>query len=213
MTTPVSLVKLLRVGKRMLKDKEYLAADRAFSEALVLDPDSIDVHFHLALSKLRQGQLAMAEKHARKVLKLNPFELNARLNLGAIFHKRNNYPLAIKHYKMELVVQPDCLQAHYNLGIVYLIRKQWKHASQHLEKDLAVCAQNLNNIELEMKIYRRALRIEPDNVWALNNIGAVYNEKKKPKLAHAAFLKALKLAPADKRIKRNLRFIESILQG
>ena len=49
--------------------------------------------------------------------------------------------------------------------------------------------------EKAMNILQKALEFEPDNYYALKNIGALYNKKGEPDRAIEAFIKADKLIP------------------
>jgi Flp pilus assembly protein TadD len=205
-------------GERRLDLCRNAQALRALEKAVALDPQSTTAHFYLALAKLRLGRLDEAEWHARKVLRLNPREGNAHLNLGVIFHKKGNDRLAAVHYKRELKLRPESLEAHYNLGLINFSRNRWKNARKHLEicwrkrhqahqleNDLAWCAQKVGDLELEEEIYRKTLAKEPDNIWALNNMAAVYNERGHHHKARLVLERAAALNPRDRMVQRNLK--------
>jgi Flp pilus assembly protein TadD len=209
---------LCNQGERLLDLCRNAQDLRALERAVALDPHSTTAHFYLALAKMRLDRLDEAEWHARKVLRLNPREGNAHLNLGVIFHKKGNDRLAAVHYKRELALRPESMEAHYNLGLISFSRSRWGAARKHLEIcwrkrhrapdleiDLAWCAQKVGDLDLEEEIYRKTLAKEPDNIWALNNMAAVSNERGNHRKARLLLQRAAELNPRDRMVQRNLK--------
>lgn len=74
-------------GQRLLANNDYAAAKLDFEEALRLDPDNADTHFHLAQSLQGLQQLEPARMHYRKYLELKPkgpLAADARRNINQI---------------------------------------------------------------------------------------------------------------------------------
>jgi tetratricopeptide (TPR) repeat protein len=74
-------------GQRLLSANDYAAAKLDFEEALRLDPDNADTHFHLAQSLQGLQQLEPARMHYQKYLELKPkgpFAADAKKNLNQI---------------------------------------------------------------------------------------------------------------------------------
>ncbi len=74
-------------GQRLLASNNYAAAKLDFEEALRLDPDNADTHFHLAQSLQGMQQLEPARMHYQKYLELKPkgpFAADARKNINQI---------------------------------------------------------------------------------------------------------------------------------
>jgi Tfp pilus assembly protein PilF len=74
-------------GQRLLASNDYAAAKLDFEEALRLDPDNADTHFHLAQSLQGLQQLEPARMHYQKYLELKPkgpLAADARKNINRI---------------------------------------------------------------------------------------------------------------------------------
>lgn len=74
-------------GQKMLSSNDYAAAKLDFEEALRLDPDNADTHFHLAQSLQGLQQLEPARMHYQKYLELKPkgpLAADARKNINQI---------------------------------------------------------------------------------------------------------------------------------
>ncbi len=74
-------------GQRLLASNDYAAARLDFEEALRLEPDNADTHFHLAQSLQGLQQLEPARMHYQKYLELKPkgpFAADARKNINQI---------------------------------------------------------------------------------------------------------------------------------
>lgn len=200
-----SLAQYLAAGEKALDGGRAKLASDYLTKALRLDPDSQTAHFYLALAKKNLGLLAEAEKHAKIVLARNPFELHANLNLGTIRKKRGDSRSAIKLYKKEIALNPKSLHAYYNLGLTNFDRSRWKAALEYLlkcyrrgyqaegiEEDVALAARKSRNLRVEREVYRKELRKNPKDHWALNNLGATYIDTGFFKQARRLLLAALK---------------------
>jgi len=74
-------------GQRLLASNDYAAAKLDFEEALRLQPDDADTHFHLAQSLQGLQQLEPARMHYQKYLELKPkgpLASDARKNINQI---------------------------------------------------------------------------------------------------------------------------------
>jgi tetratricopeptide (TPR) repeat protein len=74
-------------GQKLLAANDYAAARLDFEQALRLDPDNADTHFHLAQSLQGLQQLDPARMHYQKYLELKPkgpLAADARKNLNQI---------------------------------------------------------------------------------------------------------------------------------
>ena len=213
-----SLATLLHKGEGAIDRQRPRDACKYLTQALKIDPNSITGHFYLALAKMKLGLLSAAEDHAKRVLMLNPGEAHAHLNLGIIREKRRDINSAKRHYRKEIAINPKSPHAHYNLGRIHFRRKEWKPALARLLKsyrggsqapylvdDVAWAAYKSGNVRTEREVYKRVLKDNPNNAWALNNLGATYIGTNSLHKARKFLSAAQRLRPRDAMIKRNLR--------
>lgn len=212
-----SLATFLKKGEEALDRGRARDAHRYLTRALEIDPNSITGHFYMALAKMKLGLLASAAKHARIVLRRNPREAHAHLNLGVICEKQRDMDSAKRHYRKEIAINPKSPHAFYNLGRIHFRRKEWKPAlarllksyrsgsrAPYLADDVAWAAYKLGDRKTERQIYRRALKDNPRDTWALNNLAATYIDTNVLRKARPLLAAASNLRPRDAMIKRNL---------
>lgn len=87
---------LMNNGFKLLKEREYGDATKAFLEAISLCPDYADLRHYLGLCYMRQGMLELATGQFAKALELNPNFVTAAVNLAIAYEKNGKHGLAIK---------------------------------------------------------------------------------------------------------------------
>jgi len=92
-------------------------------------------------------------------------------------------------------------------GDIFMARKMYKEAIETFHegspKDpvilnkTGIAYHQLMQLDNARKSYEQAIKMKPDYVEALNNIGTVYYAKKSPRRAISWYRRALKIAPED----------------
>jgi tetratricopeptide (TPR) repeat protein len=92
-------------------------------------------------------------------------------------------------------------------GDIYMARKMYREAIDTfregaptdavLQNKIGIAYHQLSRLDDARKSYERALKLRPDYVEAMNNLGTVYYAKKSYRRAITWYSRALKLAPAD----------------
>lgn len=214
---------LIERAQLAIDHHQWKRAIKLLLKAEAIDSRSIDVHFHMALAYLGSNSLDIAELHGRKVLRINPREPNAHLNLGAIKEKQGNLKEAIRYYNLELKICPLCMEAHFNLGVIFFERRRWTSALRHLKQcfDANYNGKKLlymtgfsawitGQVSTELLVYHKALEVNKNDTWAMNNLAAVLIDQRNLPLARKWLKKAIKLSPNDPILRRNLaRTMES----
>jgi tetratricopeptide (TPR) repeat protein len=145
--------------------------------------------------------------------------------MGCAYEKLGKPRSAIHHYKRELEVNPLSGEACFNLGNLYYDIKRYKQASWFLEKcfalkhsvpeivdRLAYSYFKTRQLHKEIKLYEDRLRVCPDNVWCLKNLGAALSEAGEHNRALIYLKKAARLDPKDRVVVRNMNRVQSIRQ-
>jgi len=125
--------------------------------------------------------------------------------------------LAIRNFKIELLINPICGEALYSLGMLYFDRHMYARACEHLQRcysmnhsreqivdRLAHCYFKTRQIEKEIGLYEEWLKMHPQDIWCLNNLGAALMQFGECSRAQLYLDKALRIKPTDKMVRRNI---------
>lgn len=94
-------------------------------------------------------------------------------------------------------------------GDIFMARKMYREAIETfregppkdpvLMNKIGIAYHQLTQLDNARKSYEQALRLKPDYVEAINNLGTVYYAKKNNRRAISYYLRALKIAPEEPR--------------
>jgi len=127
---------LNQLGIHLVGTGAIRGAERAFSEALLLNPASVAALVNLGSLASRRGRLEEAADWTRRALALAPDQLTTLVNLG-------RYELALRHneaageaFQRALALAPTSAAAHSGLGAVEANRGHRQAAINHLLRAL-----------------------------------------------------------------------------
>ena len=149
--------------------REFLKAEKIYSKDPLLQND-------LGLAYMAKNRLDLAVKHFKKAVKLKPDYAPAKNNLGAAYFDKKEWDLAIACFK-EIVDDIFYATPHYpltNLGWAYYNKQEY---------------------EVAEKYYRDALKLEPNFLKALRDLGRTYMAMERAADAVAMLEKAVKNYP------------------
>jgi tetratricopeptide (TPR) repeat protein len=130
MTLPDPVEFLFHEGTRQMNDGQATAAEAAFRQALLLDPDAAEVHANLGYLLERAGRRHDAEQAYRHAITLQPWQSQVRLNLGAMLAECKRFDEAEAVYREALQVDPRSPAAWSNLGVLFACAKRESEAEQ-----------------------------------------------------------------------------------
>ena len=164
------------IGEAYMRQGDYTSALRELLEAEKLNPEDAFTQHDLGLCYREKKLMADALTHLHKAVELKPNFTPARNSLGRVYLEIGQVDKAIAIFKE---IANDALYAtpHYplaNLGLAYYQKGDYATALQY---------------------YHRALKLEPNFVFALHGLGTTYLAMKKGRLAVSYLEKALQLAP------------------
>ena len=144
----------------------YSVADRAqigywknnlslWSRALAVTENNYVAEDSLGAELTTEGRFDEAMQHLQAAAAINPQDAFSQLNLGVCEKRLGNFPAAIKHYQsaIELSSEPSLrATAFSNLGSIYRAQRDYARAGES---------------------YNSALKLEPDNLFALIGMGVL----------------------------------------
>jgi len=188
----------------------------------------------LGMALEEQGRPDEALLRYEAALGLQPTLARAHFNKGNILLDRGAAEDALTAYSMALQYKPDSAGTHYNIGNAQLrlanpvaaaaayrealrLRPDFPDAQTALEAALAMgaeaaedafrqglAAEDLGQLERAATSYRQTLAIQPDHVYACNNLGGLLLRQGQAAEATLCFRQAAEAAPGDGSILLNL---------
>ncbi len=105
-------------GKRLLVERDFPGAERAFRQALQSHPKDAKSHNNLGHALAQQGKLEPAIASFRRALQLNPELAEAHYNLGFALAQQGKQLAAIAAFRQAVRLNPEDPDGHYYLGVV-----------------------------------------------------------------------------------------------
>ncbi|MEI8349863.1 MAG: tetratricopeptide repeat protein [Candidatus Omnitrophota bacterium] len=136
----------------------------------------------LAHSKLRLYKEAIAD--CENLVALDKDDPNSYRELGVSYAENNQIDKAIECYRFAIKRFPDYHAAYTSLG----------HLFQEYKKRL----------DIALVCYEKALKLNPEDFWALHNIGTVLKKEQKIKEAFYYFQEAFQIAQAKGIFERKI---------
>jgi tetratricopeptide (TPR) repeat protein len=134
------------VGRVLLIQQNYTAAEDAFRKALALKPRFAEALYGLAVVRHGQRNLDEAIELYGKALAADTTNSSGYYNLGRAFAERGELDRAVQSYHKAIELAPEDADAHQSLARALVMQNQIAEAIYR---------------------YRRTLEIEPDRVGAL----------------------------------------------
>ena len=140
-------------------------------------------------------------------------------NLGPIWAALGHREKTKQSYLRALLINPDLPEAHNNMGVLLYADGDFDGARYHFEKavslesddvrfhNLGLSLRKLDNTSAALEAFNNALRINPFNYKALNEIGLIEMNKGNLQSARGIFLKGLRVNPADENLKYNFDLV------
>ncbi len=153
------------------KSENYLAAVKKWQQALEIIPNDAEVHNFAGLAYHRLGNLDSAIVEFSQAVKLNPQYYQAWNNLGYMYFLKGEYEKALPSFRKSLEINPYYDKAKTNLETT---QKIIEHKLPFQAFELIEQAANVDSLELKIRYYREALRLDSNYVEAWNNLGVAY---------------------------------------
>jgi tetratricopeptide (TPR) repeat protein len=113
-------------------------AQRAYHQALELDPGLADAHVNLGCLYQEAKKPVEAEAHYRAAIQHAPADPIPHFNLAGLLDDLGRPDEAIRAYRQSIDRDPNGADAHYNLGLLYERLGKRSEAIRHLSKARAL---------------------------------------------------------------------------
>jgi tetratricopeptide (TPR) repeat protein len=136
---------LFAIGSEYEEVDDFAAAERAYREALAIQPHAPSVNFNLANVLRHLDRVDAAEERFRVAIEQDPELTSAWYNLADLLEEQGRVHDAIHCLRKVVTIDPDYGDAHYNL---------------------ACCCEKADLPEEARRHWREYLRIDPSSEWA-----------------------------------------------
>ncbi len=182
-----SLQTILTHADDSFRDGDYVEAQKAYEQAVQIDPNQSRPTANLATCYLKNRMVRKAQDLLRAFLARHPEDAAARLVLARVWVRQGELGPAAEALREVLRTRPDLVMAHYNLGHVAYRSRLYDEAEEHLKRavelkpDLPDAHYTLGLTYLALKRYpeaiaslEKAVQIDPKHVGARFNLANAY---------------------------------------
>ena len=203
----------VETGNNELQQGNLRGALTAYKAAVAIRPDSSDVQSKIAEIYFQLEEYENARNAFITFLVLEPNNITALNYAGYISEKLEDYVSAAEYYERVLGISVDNLYALNHLGLAYKQLQRFDQALEVLQRALSLdprCerpeSENLHNylglIYLErgeigeaIAEFRESIRLFPTDVWAREQLAAIYEDQQRYFEAQLQYKQLLNIAP------------------
>lgn len=164
---------LLKVGVKLANQGNLPEAEKAFRQAINMQPKYTQAYNNLGLILYKQRRFAEAENYLEEAIKLNG-DPDAYNNLALVYMDTDRLDKAEASLHKAVKAKPRSPEIYNNLGLVLEDTMRFKEAEN---------------------AYRKAIKLNPDYVEAYYNLGNFLKKTHRLGNAENAYLRALHLCP------------------
>lgn len=197
-------------GYDLQEKKDFNGAIAAYSKAIELNPDYMEVYNNMGNAYFAIGQMEKAIALYEKVIVLRPDCAEAYNNMGMAYVHLGKSKKAISLFEKALVFKPTAEQIYLNMGDAYAALEQYENALKQYENAViknpacskAYCNMGaiyflLRQYEKAKNNYEKAITLKPDYVEAYSGLGNAYVGLGKFEEAIHQYEKVVMLKPDD----------------
>jgi len=189
---PDSCVAFDAVSLNISGDQYYQKGDIAgamqeYNLALLLDPESVNVHNSLGVCYGVKGELDEALAAFKTAMRLEPEEIMPIYNAGYVYLLKKEYALALEHFHKAEKIDPDVYELAFQTGHAYLDTNAPHTAVKYLETAIRLnpnscsafqllgdCYHLLDRLSDAVNAYKSALKLNSEDACALSALGFIY---------------------------------------
>jgi len=195
LVTKDSAEEYIKEGKKYSgKDGNYYLAASMFNKAIDESPDCDEAFSLLGNVRAKQGLYQEALQAFNSAININAKDAETYKGLGDVYLELGDYRKALRNYKTASEIDQNLDNINLNLGEVYYLLNMKKASISAFEKALEYNPENfeayewLGRISLSKgkgrteaaeNIYKKALKIDPNNIVIKKNLFNIYYNKGK----------------------------------
>ncbi len=168
--------KAFKKGNEEFQKGNFLEAEKAYREAINLEPKEPIYLYNLAITLIRQNKDDEALLYLQKMLEIQPNSYSANKAIAEIYSRKSNYEEAGKYYRKAVEISPNDPDAFYNLG---------------------ACLKNTGDYQGAMSAFEKATELRPDFTDAYYELSTMYINQNMKEKAISALEKFISLAKED----------------
>lgn len=204
---PEDAISYYNIGSIYQIQNKHVQASDYFNKAYNLD-NKENYLVSLALSELKAGHIENAVKHYKALALLHPEKDSFQYNLASCYELLKNYEQAIIIMKRLLSRNPKSVVMAQKLATLYIEIRQFRQAKELYDSIIlksspsadvlyqyAILSTQLYDTGTAEKIFKKVIKMEPENALAHKDLGVIYLNQRLFDYADDEFNTALKLAP------------------
>lgn len=117
-------------------DWNWQEGERAYLNALELNPDNASAHHYYSILLAKTGRLDQAVKEIKKAFEIDPISLHIHLARARISYFAKQFDLAVEHCKEMLELDPSFGPANGLIAMVYLEQRYYERAISEFKKSI-----------------------------------------------------------------------------
>jgi tetratricopeptide (TPR) repeat protein len=162
---------------------DYKQASELFEAYTLRKPENVWGHYMLGISAWKAGNHEKAEGALRKTIELDPNHGKGFVNLARVLLEQNRPAAALDYAEQGVELTPESVDA-------------WRV--------LANARSDLGVVDDAVEAYRRALTLDEEDTWSMNNLGLLMIRKGRYEEALPPLARAVQLKPGSVTFQNNL---------
>ena len=104
---------------KQMYDRDWSGAEKSFSRALEIDPNSVDAHYFYGFLLHGLGRFSESISHFERAEQLDPLSSTVQSGFGRVLYRARRFDEAISHFHRAIALEPRNAAPYNRLGDVY----------------------------------------------------------------------------------------------
>jgi tetratricopeptide (TPR) repeat protein len=203
-------IDLSKKGNKLLRNREYQAAEQVLLEAYELDPNNAYILVGLGDLNREQKKFGKAINYYEKILGLDGKNVFALRGVGDAHRGKNQHDLAISYWQRYLECNEDDIQVLTRVGDSYKKLKKYRESENYYCQALEINSKDkyallgvgslfykLEKDDKALHYLERLLELDEGYVAVLTMVGNIYRRRQEFDRATDYYAKAVELEPGN----------------